>query len=275
MTRPSISPVEGLPEIEAAMHGFAPAPDSLAGRVVLITGASGGVGGAAAHACLAAGAEVILSARDPKRIDPVYDALVATFGDARAPALLYLDQLGAGMDDYEQVAAAVVEQFGRLDGLVHAAAYLGELATFTSYSPEQWARVMQVNVNSAFLLTHTLMRALHLSKDPSVVFVSDRVGRQGRAYWGAYAASKFALEGMMQVLAHEFEPLGTARANSWAPGPLCTRLRADAYPGELPESQPAPESVIADLVYLLGPNAQGVNGKALNARGNMTVTDGV
>lgn len=272
MTRPSISPTEGVPEIEARMHRFAPAPDSLSGRVILVTGASGGVGSATARACMEAGAEVVLCGRDPKRLDPVYDELVAHGGSipggAPEPTLLYLDQLGATLDDYAQVAAAIDASFGRLDGLVHAAAHLGELATFTSYGPAEWAKVMQVNVNAVFLMTQALMRALHCAKDPSVVFVSDPVGRQARAYWGAYAVSKFALEGMMQVLAHELDTLGTARANSWAPGPLRTRLRADAYPGEMPESQPDPATVVDDLVFLLSGEAQGINGKALSSRGN-------
>lgn len=271
MTRPSISPTEGVAEIEARMHGFTPTAESLAGRVILITGASGGLGGAAAAACMRSGAEVVLCGRDPGRLDAVYDALMrdraAHPADMPEPTLLYLDQLGAALDDYAQVAAAIDERFGRLDGLVHAAAHLGELATFTSYSPTEWAKVMQVNVNSVFLMTHALMRALHVSKDPSVVFVSDAVGRQARAYWGAYAVSKFAIEGMMQVLAHELDTLGSARANSWDPGPLRTRLRADAYPGEMPESQPVPETVSDDLVFLLGEASRGVNGKALSSRG--------
>lgn len=263
MSTAPIDPRAGVAEIEARMRGFACAPDALADRVVLVTGASRGFGRAVAIDAAAAGATVVLSGRDPDALAGVYDHIVGLGG--AEPMLLHLDQLGATVDDYATVAGALDERFGRLDGLVHAAALLGELATFASYSPVEWARVMQVNVNSVFLMTQALVRQLHRSKDASVVFVSDALGRQGRAYWGAYAASKFALEGMMQVMAHEFAQTPSFRANSLDPGPLRTRLRAQAYPAEDPSLLTDPARVTPAVTFLLSGASRGVTGKALTA----------
>jgi len=263
VSTPPIDPRAGIDEIEARLAAYHPAPGTLAGRVVLVTGASRGFGRAVALAAAGAGATVVLTGRDPKALDAVYDEIAGL--DAPEPMLLYVDQLGATVDDYAQIAGALDEKFGRLDGLVHAAALVGELATFASYSPIEWARVMQVNVNSVFLLTQALVRPLHRSQDASVVFVSDSLGRQGRAYWGAYAASKFALEGMMQVMAHEFAMLPGFRANTLDPGPMRTRLRAEAYPAQDPATLPDPADIAPQLVFLLGPESRGISGKALTA----------
>lgn len=263
MSTAPIDPEAGVGEIQARMRAFERAPETLAGRVVLVTGASRGFGRAVAIDAATAGATVVLSGRDPDALAGVYDHIVG-LGTAE-PMLLHLDQLGATVDDYATVAGALDERFGRLDGLVHAAALLGELATFASYSPMEWARVMQVNVNSVFLLTQALVRPLHQSKDASVVFVSDALGRQGRAYWGAYAASKFALEGMMQAMAHEFAQMPSFRANSLDPGPMRTRLRAQAYPAEDPSTLADPVRIAPVVTFLLSAESRGVTGKALTA----------
>lgn len=127
-------------------------------------------------------------------------------------------------------------------------------------------RVMQVNVNAAFMLTHAMLPLLKLSADASVVFTSSGVGRKGRAYWGAYAVSKFATEGLMQVLADELDGMGSARANSINPGATRTSMRLQAYPAENPQNNPLPEDIMPLYLYLMGPDSIGVNGQALDAQ---------
>jgi len=164
------------------------------------------------------------------------------------------------------VADGIEKEFGRLDGLLHNAAYLGALAPFPLYSLEMWPQVMQVNLNAAVWLTRACLPLLENSADASIVFTSDSVGRKGRAYWGAYGVSKFAIEGLMQLLAAEFAGTTNLRANSLDPGAVRTFMRARAYPGEDPTTLPLPEQVMPVYLYLMGRDSIGVNGRALNAQ---------
>jgi NAD(P)-dependent dehydrogenase (short-subunit alcohol dehydrogenase family) len=236
----------------------------LAGRVILVTGASGGLGGALAKACAAAGAQVVLSGRNVRKLETLYDAIIAA-GSPR-PSIAPLDLERADASHYGALADAVRNEFGRLDGLVHAAAALGERAPIEHYDVVKWLKVMHVNVNAAFIVTQALLPLLRLSQDASVVFTTSGVSVQGRAYWGAYAASKFAVEGLMQVLADETDTVTNIRANSVNPGRMRTPMRAAAYPGEVPDALPKPDQVLGPFLYLLGPESRGVTGRRFDAQ---------
>lgn len=236
----------------------------LAGRVILVTGASGGLGGALAKACAAAGAQVVLSGRNVRKLETVYDAIVAA-GSPR-PSIAPLDLERADASHYGALADAVRNEFGRLDGLVHAAAALGERAPIEHYDVVKWLKVMHVNVNAAFIVTQALLPLLRLSQDASVVFTTSGVSVQGRAYWGAYAASKFAVEGLMQVLADETDTVTNIRSNSVNPGRMRTPMRAAAYPGEVPDALPMPDQVLGPFLYLLGPESRGITGRRFDAQ---------
>jgi len=236
----------------------------LAGRVILVTGASGGLGGALAKACAAAGAQVVLSGRNVRKLETVYDAIVAA-GSPR-PSIAPLDLERADASHYGALADAVRNEFGRLDGLVHAAAALGERAPIEHYDVVKWLKVMHVNVNAAFIVTQALLPLLRLSPDASVVFTTSGVSVQGRAYWGAYAASKFAVEGLMQVLADETDTVTNIRSNSVNPGRMRTPMRAAAYPGEVPDALPMPDQVLGPFLYLLGPESRGITGRRFDAQ---------
>jgi NAD(P)-dependent dehydrogenase (short-subunit alcohol dehydrogenase family) len=236
----------------------------LAGRVILVTGASGGLGGALANACAAAGAQVVLSGRNVRKLETVYDAILAA-GSPR-PSIAPLDLERADASHYGALADAVRNEFGRLDGLVHAAAALGERAPIEHYDVVKWLKVMHVNVNAAFIVTQALLPLLRLSQDASVVFTTSGVSAQGRAYWGAYAASKFAVEGLMQVLADETDTVTNIRTNSVNPGRMRTPMRAAAYPGEVPDALPKPDQVLGPFLYLLGPDSRGVTGRRFDAQ---------
>jgi NAD(P)-dependent dehydrogenase (short-subunit alcohol dehydrogenase family) len=236
----------------------------LAGRVILVTGAGGGLGSALAQACAALGAQVVLSGRNVRRLETVYDAVVAAGGPR--PSIAPLDLERADASHYGALADAVRNEFGRLDGLVHAAAVLGERAPIEHYDVVKWLKVMHVNVNAAFIVTQALLPLLRLSQDASIVFATSGVSVRGRAYWGAYAASKFAVEGLMQVLADEIDTTTAIRVNSVNPGPMRTRMRASAFPGEAPETLPKPEQVLGTFLYLLGADSRGITGRRFDAQ---------
>jgi len=236
----------------------------LAGRAILMTGAGGGLGSVLAKACAALGAQVVLSGRNVRKLETVYDAIVAAGGPR--PSIAPLDLERADASHYGALADAVRNEFGRLDGLVHAAAVLGERAPIEHYDVVKWLKVMHVNVNAAFIVTQALLPLLRLSQDASVVFTTSGVSVKGRAYWGAYAASKFAVEGLMQVLADEIDTTTSIRVNSVNPGRMRTLMRAAAYPGEAPATLPKPEQVLGPFLYLLGPESRGVTGRRFDAQ---------
>jgi len=245
----------------APPDGYQPAPDLLAGRVILVTGAGGGLGKTAAVTLAAHGATVILLGRKVKPLERVYDIIEGAGGPQ--PAIYPFNLEGAAPKDYEELAARIGDSLGRLDGLLHNAAQLGTLTPLRLYDPEVWARVLQVNVNAPYLLTRACLDLLMQADDASIVFSADRVGRQGRAYWGAYGVSKFAVEGMMQILADEHEGTSPVRVNSLDPGAVRTSGYLAAYPGLDPNSLPLPETVMPWYLWLLGPDSANITGQAL------------
>lgn len=242
---------------------YTPAHNLLAGRVILVTGAGDGIGRAVAVAFARHEARVVLLGRTVEKLERVYDEIVA--GGSSQPAIYPMDLLGASAPDYEELMQRLATEFGRLDGLLHNAGLLGTLAPIEHYDLETWAKVLHVNLYAPFLLTRACMPLLKKSTDASVVFTSSNVGRRGRAYWGAYSVSKFALEGMMQTLADEVDPK-TLRVNSLNPGRVRTAMRAAAYPAEDPRTLLRPEDVVGPYLFLMGADSRGVNGEALDAQ---------
>jgi NAD(P)-dependent dehydrogenase (short-subunit alcohol dehydrogenase family) len=243
------------------MESYTPRPNLLSGRTVLITGAVDGIGAAVASACARHGAAVVLSDKLQRDLEPLYDAIESA--GATRPAILPLDLEAAD----EQLCAAAAEvirgEYGRLDGLAHCAAFAPFLSRIDDYDASEWERVLRINLTAPFLLTQACLPLLRESPDASIVFTSDRVGRKGLAYWGAFSAAKFGIEGLMQTLAEELGDGGRLRANSLDPGIVRTGLRARLYPGEDPNDLAPPETIASRYLYLLGPDAKGVNGKAL------------
>lgn len=251
------------------MHNYIPAPGLLNGRVILVTGAGDGIGRAAARSFAAHGATVILLGRTIRKLEAVYDEIEQA--GHPLPAIYPMNLEGAAPKDYEDLAGVLEKEFGRLDGLLHNAAFLGTLTPLAQYDVETWFKVMQVNLNAPFLLTRACMPLLKRSADASVVFTSDSVGRRGKAYWGAYGVSKFGIEGMMQILADELENTGSIRVNSIDPGPVRTLLRNRAYPAENPASLTAPDRIMGVYLYLMGPDSRGSSGRAFEAQPTGTV----
>ncbi|NRB39635.1 MAG: YciK family oxidoreductase [Pseudomonadales bacterium] len=233
-------------------------------KVILITGSSDGIGRAAAFSFAHHGATVILHGRNVERLEAVYDEIIAAGG--KEPAIMDTDLQTASYEDFMVWQDSIGNEFGRLDGLLHNAGQLGRINPMANCLSSDWDKVMQVNVNAQFMLTKAMLPLLEEADNASIIFTSSSVGRKGRANWSAYSVSKFATEGMMQVLADDLENISNIRVNSINPGATNTAMRRMAYPGEVPTNNPEPEAIMGTYLYLMGDDSHSVNGQALNAQ---------
>ena len=238
--------------------------NSLNDRIIMVTGAGSGIGKTAAVTYAAAGATVILAGRTVEKLELVYDQIIQAGG--KEPLIYPVDFEGATEDDFNELANQIDQQFGRLDGLLLNAGILGQRTPLSKYRQDVWDKVLKVNVSSQHLLTKALMPILEASENASVIFTTSGVGRVGRAFWGAYAASKFAIEGMAQVWAAENEGLNSVRINCINPGATSTQMRATAFPAENPESIASPADIMPAYLYLMGPDSKGINGQSIDAQ---------
>jgi NAD(P)-dependent dehydrogenase (short-subunit alcohol dehydrogenase family) len=240
------------------------AGDILKDRIVLVTGASDGIGKALALHIAGLGAQVLLHGRNTNKLEEVYDQ-ITELKDAPRPSIAVLDLATADSDAYASLVNSIEQEFGRLDGLVHNAGILGQRLSIEQYDVADWQRVMHVNLTVPFVLTQALMPLLRASVDPSIIFTSSGVGRIGKAFWGAYSVSKFGTESLSQILADEnrHTPL---RVNCINPGPIRTKMRLAAYPAEDRDALKRPEDIMATYVYLLGPDSQGVTGQSFDVQ---------
>lgn len=240
-----------------------PAEESLRDRVVLVTGATGGLGRATALAAATAGATVVLLGRKVRALETVYDAIEQA--GAPKPALYPMDLAGATPKDYADLAAAIERECGRLDGLVHAAAHFDTLQPFDQQTPEEWTRTQQVNVAAPFLLSQACLPLLRRAADAAIVFVFDDIARVGNAFWGGYGVAKHALQGLASIV-HEETENSSVRTHALLPGPMRTTLRRAAYYGEDTLMHPDPADAAAAVAWLLGRDALAARGKVLDLR---------
>jgi NAD(P)-dependent dehydrogenase (short-subunit alcohol dehydrogenase family) len=238
--------------------------DILRDRIILITGASDGIGKALALHAASLGAQVILHGRSVPKLEKVYDAIEDIEGAPR-PSIAIMDLESANAESYTTLAQSIEAEFGRLDGLVLNASILGERYSIEQYDAVLWQKVMHVNVTSIFAMTQVFLPLLQKSADPSVIFTSSGVGRTGRAHWGAYAVSKFATEGFSQVLADEHQH-GKLRSNCINPGATRTSMRLAAFPAEDRDALKRPEEILAPYIFLLGPESKGITGESFDAQ---------
>jgi NAD(P)-dependent dehydrogenase (short-subunit alcohol dehydrogenase family) len=243
---------------------FSPGRDLLKGRAILITGAGSGLGRALAIECARAGASVILSGRNGAKLDRVYDEIEAM--GAPQPAIAVLDLAIATAVEYDGLARVIGEEFGKLDGLVHAAGLLGDRTPLEQYDIPTWCKVLHVNLTAPFILTQVLLPNLRNSEDASIIFVSSGVVKQSRPFWGAYAVSKTGLESVRSMLSEELEGEANIRVNSVNPGRMRTAMRAAAYPAEDPNTVPTAESVSGPFLYLLSARGRGIDGRFIDAQ---------
>lgn len=235
-------------EALAVSRDFRPPPNALADRIVLITGAAGGIGAALATACASLGATVVLSGRKLRPLEVIYDRIEGQGGPQ--PALYPIDLEGATPDDYAKLNATLIEQFGRLDALVHLAAKLEGLTPLAHIRPLRWMATMQVNLNAPALMTQACLDALGRAESPRVVYAADEADRRDKAYWGAYGVAKAGLESLAKIQAAEGESAGLRVALVW-PGAVRTRLMTHSYPGLNPQAWPEPAQALGPFLRAL------------------------
>jgi len=241
------------------------APDELLNeRVILITGAGGAIGGAAAISYAKHGATVILLGRSEKTLNDTYDAIVNA-GYSK-PMLCPLDLENATPGNYQALVESIEKEFGRLDGILHAAAMLGSLTPLEHYDLSLWSRIMQINLNAPFLLTRACLPLLKAANNASVIFSAAEVGLKGEAYWGAYGVAHAAVENLAEIFADELEVNTSIRVNSLDPGLVRSRLRALAYPGEDPNTLVTAIKIMPAYLYLMGDDSAGITGGRFDAQ---------
>lgn len=240
-----------------------PAPGALRDRVVLIAGATGGLGRAAALACARAGSTVILAGRKVKSLEAVYDEIEATSG--MQPAIYPINFEGASPDDYLEMADAVQAQCGRLDAVVHAAVHFDGLRALEHFKSIDWIKVQQVCLNAPFLLTQACLPLLKMRDDAAVVFIHDDPVRIGKAYWGSYGVAKAGLAGLSAIL-HQETDSSPVRVHGLLPPPMRTGFRRMAYFGENTLERDLPDAAGDAIAFLASAGAADLRGHTLDLR---------
>jgi NAD(P)-dependent dehydrogenase (short-subunit alcohol dehydrogenase family) len=239
----------------------------LCGKVALITGGSRGIGKAIAAAYAGEGARVYICARNQESIA----RSVAEIRDQGGEADGMSGDIG-NPEDVNRIAQGAIARYGVIDVLVNNASMLGPRMPIADYPLNAWEEVLRVNVTGVFLMTQRVLRLMMPQRNGSIINISSGVGRVGRPRWGAYAVSKFGVEGFTQMLAEEVKDFGI-RANAVNPGPTRTEMRAAAYPDEDPLTLPAPEEIAPVFVYLASDASRAVTGKSFEAQEWSAPTD--
>ncbi|TMO67910.1 YciK family oxidoreductase [Pseudoalteromonas aurantia] len=245
------------------MHDYKAAANALENKTILITGAGDGIGRVAALTYAKHGATIILLGKTTQKLECVYDEIV-NLGYPK-PAIVPLDLRGATKQNYRDLAATIEQQFGKLDGLLNNASILGSLGPLEHFCVSTFENIMKVNVTAQAMITKYMFPLLRKSPSASVVFTSSGVGRQGREFWGPYAISKFATEGMMQTWAAEVGKTNI-RINCINPGATRTSMRASAFPGEDKDTLKTAEELMQTYLYLMSESSNDVNGQSIDAQ---------
>ncbi len=233
------------------INNFQPSESYLQDQVILITGASRGIGKAVALECARLGATVLLIAKDLKRLEHTYDEVLAL--NAPQPAILNIDLEAATADDYQTIADSIDKEYGRLDGLLHNAGRVGGLTPLQNIEIETWSKLVTLHLHAPFLMSRACIPLLRNSQDPSMLFTIDETNK---AYWGAYGVSKYGQAGLLKILADELDGDQKIRVNGIHPGIVRTDLRTHNYPDINPHEFPAPETVVAPFIYFLGADSK-------------------
>jgi len=246
------------------MKNYSPRPDLLAGRVILVTGASSGLGRAASLAFARHGATVALLARNEAKLEAVYDEIVAAGGPE--PAMFPYDLAAADDRSLETLAGTLAHHLKRLDGVLHSAHQFYSLTPLELQTLEQWQTLMRVNLIAPFALTRACLPLLRQAPDASVVFTGETHGHHPSAYWGGYAVAKSGLETLTRIWADELGTEQSLRINTLIPGQVATTLRSRTHPGLAPETVASIEDLTPCYLYLMGEDSRTVQGQIIECQ---------
>ncbi|MGH7275222.1 MAG: SDR family NAD(P)-dependent oxidoreductase, partial [Nitrospiria bacterium] len=229
-------------------------------KTALITGGGGGIGRVMARAFIEEGARVLICGRECNRLKSAAAEILDPQG-----CFFYQTADITRADDLKKLAGWIDQAWGSLDVLVNNAGVLGVMVPLRDYPEAIWEEVIRINLTGSFLVTKAMLPLLIKAGGGSIINLSSTVGRKGRANWGAYAVSKFGLEGLTQILADELKPYGI-RVNTVNPGGTRTEMRSAAYPEEDPSTLLTPDKIMPLFIYLASDESKKVTGQALNAR---------
>lgn len=237
------------------LNTYKPGEDLLSNKFIIITGATDGIGKALAKSCAQLGSELLLIAKNKKKLSSLIEEL-AQFSDADHRSYL-IDFSIAGETDYIKFAEYIAQQNKPIDSLILNAGYMEALQGIRNYQLELWLRTITVNQHAPFMLAKCCIPLLERSDDPSIIFSTHDCNK---AYWGAYGVAKSAQLGMMKILANELDGDKPIRVNGVDPSPVRTKLRLTNFPGINPEDFAAPEDVITPYLYFIGPDSKNITG---------------
>lgn len=233
-------------------------------RVTLVTGASGGLGRVLALACAAQGATVVLHGRVVRKLEALYDEIVAA--GHPEPTILPLDLATARAEDFANIGSALQAQHVRIDSIVHTAVQLGSLGPIEHQAFDAWHATLRVDLLAPFGLTRALLPLLRAAPDASVVFTLDTRGEDPKAFWGAYAVAKAGLSALLAILADEWENAPNLRVNGIVPGPMQSPLRAQTHPGDDIKRLPLPDVFVPLYLYLLAGQPKAESGGVIDGQ---------
>ena len=233
-------------------------------KIILVTGAGDGIGKSAAVSYASRGATVILLGKTKAKLEKVYDEIEES--NHPTPLISLMDFSKADGNDYQELVDNLIKDYKQLDGLLLNAAILGDRSPIEQYDVAKWVETIHINLTSQFILIKTLLPALKNSNNASVLFTSSGVGKVGKAFWGAYAVSKFGVEGLCQVLSDEHSNDKSIRFNCINPGAVQTNMRKEAYPLENPNDLLHPDEIMDKYVWLMSDESKDIDGQSINCQ---------
>jgi len=246
------------------MKNYSPPSDLLKNRVILVSGASAGLGRMASLAYASHGATVALLARDEARLEKVYDEIIDAGG--AEPAMFPFDLAAADDRGLETLAGVIGHHLKRLDGILHSAHAFNSLSPLHLQTLDQWQTLLKVNLMAPFGLTRACLSLLKEAPDASVIFTGETHGHQPAAYWGAYSIAKSGLETLVNIWSQELDQHPQIRMNTLIPGPIATTLQTRTHPGQSVESLPSASSILPHYLYLMGRDSAKVRGQVIECQ---------
>jgi len=233
---------------------------SLSNKNILITGATDGIGKAVTLECAKHNANLILLAKNARKLDKLKEELEEKYNNT--PDLLLFDLEKASFEHYDDLNKALLEKYEKLDILLHNAAILGVKTDINNYPILDWFKTIQVNLNAPFILTQTLLPLLKNSEKAEIIFTTAPESFNAHAYYGAYAVSKAGINNLAEILSLELETNTNINVNCINPNKVLTKLRNKSFPGEDKRTLPLPENITGYYLYLMN-NPEKLNGVCL------------